>query len=169
MHPLCSSKTVLQPKIVAISAAVAFKKNLTRKREQNIIYSLWQMMKSYKVWDAAARKSAEREAFFIAFFWPEALLCTTRIFTKKSLQCLSNLLGVPAFLSSVRLTILNRKYTGSYFKKRPEGTLNTFRLTSGLLPYLCSPNWALECWVDLIGTPWFISRFLGRKYHAKSN
>ena len=41
----------------------------------------WKVIKSEMCF---CQKSAEREAFFIAFFWPEALLCTTRIFTKKS-------------------------------------------------------------------------------------
>ena len=41
----------------------------------------WKVIKSEM---CCCQKSAEREAFFIAFFWPEALLCTTRIFTKKS-------------------------------------------------------------------------------------
>ena len=45
---------------------------------------LWQMMKSYKVWDVLLPEISGARGLFYCFFWPEALLCTTRIFTKKS-------------------------------------------------------------------------------------
>ena len=45
---------------------------------------LWQMMKSYKVWDVLLPEISRARGLFYCFFWPEALLCTTRIFTKKS-------------------------------------------------------------------------------------
>ena len=80
MHLLCScSKTVLEPKIVAISATV-------QKKFWPLFTTifLWQMMKSYKVWDVLLPEISGARGLFYCFFWPEALLCTTRIFTKKS-------------------------------------------------------------------------------------
>ena len=66
MHHLCSgSKTVLEPKIVAISSSATV---FRRKFLVLQFYFLWQMMESYKVWDVLLPEISGARGLFLLLF-----------------------------------------------------------------------------------------------------
>ena len=80
------------------------------ERESKISFILcdkwWKVIKSEMLLPENQRSA---RPFLLLFSGRKPYFAQQEYLPKKSLQCLSNLLRVPAFLSSVRLTILNQK------------------------------------------------------------